>query len=511
MLRKPLLLAIDALGLEAWQMHGGTLVRLAGFAPGEASALHTWLAGRAHREPCRIVVNLADEAYETEDLPRVRGADRKALIERRTAAWFAHPEFARACSLGPAPHGRKGFERLLFAGLERADDLRPWLDAVRASGTRITRLIPAANLIPAVLAATPGSPGKTSGPQLVAGFSRTGLRITLVVDGRVHFSRLVGRCTLADAAQSPAWLQEIERTRDYLLAQHRLPGDASVPVMTRVLETADSVHLPPESVASAAGETGGPLTLLPTFVRTVTAHDSDAQPAHPSFDKLLVHALLRAPADLGWPPTTMRSGRLPLSPRVLALASLIVCSVLGGGAWYVEREAVAAEAAARAARHESIVEPTPPAPPTPIAPEIEVTPDAATEQAPIEPSPTDAAPPPPCPAPDVQLPPPAPTPPPTPRRIEGILLRPDGEALVWLDGTLMRASEAGLQATSGGEPALSPARSQRKRLRVGDQWLQPARPAAASPASAHEPGQRATAPTQAAAQAEQAPDPTVQR
>ncbi|HQV09152.1 MAG TPA: hypothetical protein PLL04_08345, partial [Thauera sp.] len=350
MLRKPLLLAIDALGLEAWQMHCDTLVRLAGFAPGEASALHTWLAGRAHREPCRIVVNLADEAYETEDLPRVRGADRKALIERRTAAWFAHPEFARACSLGPAPDGRKGFERLLFAGLERADDLRPWLDAVRASGTRITRLIPAANLIPAVLAATPGSPGKTSGPQLVAGFSRTGLRITLVVDGRVHFSRLVGRCTLADAAQSPAWLQEIERTRDYLLAQHRLPGDASVPV--RVLEAAESVHLPSESDAGAAGGANGTPSFLPHAIHAVPAPEGDMQPAQPALEKLLMRALLRAPADLGWQPATMRSGQLPLGPRTLALAGMAACAVLGGGVWYVEHEAVAAEAAARAARQQ---------------------------------------------------------------------------------------------------------------------------------------------------------------
>ena len=146
MLRKPLLLALDALGLEAWQMHDGTLIRVAGFAPGEASALQTWLAGRAQRASCRIVVNLADEAYEVEDLPHVRGADRKALVARRTAAWFAHPAFARASSLGPAPDGRKGLERILFAGLERADELRPWLDAVHASGTRITHLIPAANL-----------------------------------------------------------------------------------------------------------------------------------------------------------------------------------------------------------------------------------------------------------------------------------------------------------------------------------------------------------------------------
>ncbi len=39
MLHKPLLLAIDALGLEAWQMHDHRLVRGARFAVGEHAAL----------------------------------------------------------------------------------------------------------------------------------------------------------------------------------------------------------------------------------------------------------------------------------------------------------------------------------------------------------------------------------------------------------------------------------------------------------------------------------------
>jgi hypothetical protein len=506
MLHKPLLLAIDALGLEAWQMHGEALVRVAGFGPGEATALQTWLAGRTRRTPCRILVNLADEAYETEDLPCVRGADRKALIARRTVAWFPHPEFARAWSLGPVPEGRKGFERFLFAGLERSDELRPWVDAVRTSGARITRLIPAANLIPAVLAATPGHPGATAGPQLVAGFGRAGLRITLVAGGRVHFSRLVGRCTLADAAQSPAWLQEIERTRDYLLAQHRLPADTPVPV--RVLEMVDAVPLAPESVAGAAGGASAALSFLPSSDRAVIGSADGVQPAQASFDTLLVRALLRAPADLGWQPAIRRSGKLPLSARMLALASVVAATVLGGGAWYVERDAVAAEAAARAARHQPVVEPLPPAPPPP-APEIAEAP--ATVLAVIESSAPDAAPPQPCPAPEAPAPALAPPPAPAARRIEGILLRPDGEALVWLDGTLMRASDAGLQATNDSDPALSAARAQRKRLRVGDQWVEPALPAAASPASAHEPRPRAPEPAQAAAPAAQAPDPVAQR
>lgn len=504
MLHRPLLLAIDALGLETWQMHGEALVRVAGFGPGEATALQGWLAARTRRPPCRILVNLAEEGYETEDLPCVRGADRKALIARRMAAWFAHPEFARASSLGPAPGGRKGFERLLFAGLERADELRPWVDAVRASGTRITHLIPAANLTPGMLGATAGNPGATAEPQLVAGFGRAGLRITLVADGRVHFSRLVGRCTLADAAQSPAWLQEIERTRDYLRAQHRVPADAPLPV--RVLETAEALCLAPESLAEATGGASSVPSFLPSSVRAVTASDG-TQPAHAAFDTLLVHALLRAPADLGWQSAITRSGRLPFSARMLALASVVGCAVLGGGAWYVGRDAVAAHAAARAARQQAIAEAIPSAPPTLPAPEIVEAP--ATAFALIEPDAPDTAAPPPCPAPEA--PASAPTPLPAPRRIEGIVLRPDGEALVWLDGTLMRASEAGLRATHGSEPALSPTRAQHRRLRVGDHWVAPARPVAASPTSAHEPLPRAAAAGETAAPPGQDADPVAQR
>src|SRR5690606_1988441 len=245
----------------------------------------------------------------------------------------------------------------------------------------------------------------------------------------------VGRCTLADAAQSPAWLQEIGRTRDYLLAQHRLAGDTPVPV--RVLEAADSVLLAPERAADPAGSASGALSFLPSAFRAAPGLDDGAKPAHAPFDKLLVRALLRAPADLGWPPAIVRSGRLPLSPRTLALTSLIACAVLGGGAWYVEREAAAADAAARAARQQLVVEPIAPAPPPPPPPGIAEAPAPAAALLPIEPSPADAAPPPPCRGPEA--PPRAPAPPPAPaaRRIEGILLRPDGEALVWLDGTLM--------------------------------------------------------------------------
>ena len=504
MLRKPLLLAIDALGLEAWQMHGDTPVWLAGFATGESTALRAWLAEHAHHASCRILINLADETYRTEDLPRVRGTDRKALIARRTLAWFPHPEFARAWSLGAAPDGRKGFERIVFAGLERPDELHPWLEALRSSGAHITRLIPAANLIPAALTATSAPPGNDAGPQLVAGFTRGGLRISLIDKGCLHFSRLVGHCTLAAATQSGAWLDEIERTRDYLVSQRRLPHTPAVPV--RVLESAASLPLPAASLAGLADGAACALTFLPPGSTTVQGTERLAphdRATHSAFEKLLVRALLRAPADLGWKPAVMRSDPLALSPRTLALAGLIASAALGSGAWYVAREAAAAQETASAARMAPLIDPALAIDPTPTHPEAEALPaaDNAT-RATIEAVMPDAAPPAPCPvqegSPSASFPAAEAHPAAAPRRIDGILLRPDGQAFVWLDGTLVLAREAGLQAAIGPEPALSPARIRHQRLRVGDQWAGPQRQASAaqqatSPASPAEPAADAPA------------------
>ncbi len=468
MLSKPLLLTIDALGLQAWQMHDCELTLLASFAPGEATAVRAWLSARRRRESCRILVNLADEAYEIEDLPRVRGADRRALLARRTAAWFPHPEFARACALGPAPDGRKGFERVLFAGLERGDELRPWLEAIRAGGARITRLIPAASLVPLVLAAT-GQAATSAGPQLVAGFGRAGLRISLVADGHTQFSRLVGHGTLADATHSGAWLEEVERTRDYLLAQHRLPDERSVPI--RMLETPDRLQEPPRATDASPQRPGeAPAFLSPSADGNKLDHS--AADGQPDFDRRLLLALAHAPVDLGWrPPSLRKQGgalALALAPRTLALAGIGAAIVLGCGIWYVEHEAAAAEAAGRAARLQPATEPPPPAIDPPLAA--------------LEPGPPQPAAPPPCPAPEVQRPVSAAADLPAPRRIDGILLRPDGEALVWLDGTLTSAREAGLQLAGGGEAALSPAHARHTRLRAGDRWTAPEQPMATSPA-----------------------------
>ncbi|MER2554676.1 MAG: hypothetical protein ABTQ28_15575, partial [Thauera sp.] len=203
---------------------------LASFAAGEHAAFGAWLDGRAPGERCRMLVDLPDEAFEVEDLPRVRGADRRALLARRLAAWFPDPRYAHALPLGIPPDGRKNFERVLFAGLERTADLQAWVDALGAAGKQLERLVPAAALLPRLNALVPRLGNGDVAARLLAGAGRAGLRITLLSGRQPVFSRLVDipRGSTADTLVREA---EIERTRSYLVAQRRLAADVPVPIL----------------------------------------------------------------------------------------------------------------------------------------------------------------------------------------------------------------------------------------------------------------------------------------
>ncbi len=460
MRREPLLLAVTPHGLLACIGHGDGLQLLAAFMPGEEAGFASWLARRTPDEPCRVLVDLPDEAYEIEDLPRVRGGDRRALLARRLAHWFPEPRFARASALGVPPDGRKGFERVLFAGLERGAELLPWLERLEADGRRPELLAPAAALLPRLPLpdARQRRRGKApSHPRLVAAAGRAGLRIALLEGDHTLFSRLVHAHaeTLADPQ---ALADEVERTRDYLLAQHRIAPDAP---LDRVV-----VDLPAPAGAEQA--------TLPTV--GIVAPDTLAADERPgTCDAHLLLALRRAPTTLGWP-LAARARRWPLLPerRVLAALALAASAILGAAAWMEQRaqaeaEALAAAERARAARAAALaaeeaelaareaeraaraaldVEPPPPATAAMVAPEPEPPPPPAAEPAAC---------------------PPAYSPPPAPiaRRIDGILRRPDGEVLLWVEGSWQSARTLGLRPATGEAAAVSPP-GRRTRLRSGD-------------------------------------------
>ena len=471
MLRKPLLLLIDPHGLEVWQHTDGLLQARAGFDAHGHEAFSNWLAGLQQRPSCRVLVNLPDEDYEYEDLPRTRGRDRRALIARRCAAWFPHTPFVHAWAAGPAPNLRSGAERFVFAGLERPAPLQAWLAVLQRSQVRVSHLIPAASLVPTLPSLHPhrsNKPDTGTAPDasaaLVAGFTRSGLRLSLIRGQKLLFSRLIPHCTVQFTPGSPSWEEEIERTCAYLQAQPLLAADTPLCVHLLAAPATLARQAAPEG---HSGTTGPRWVLAPAPPGRQVAvvprqpsppHADSGRAALEDFDTLLLTALIRVRAAEGWPARSTGGATAPLrlSRTRLAVGGLFAAASIAGGAWFAHGTA---------------------APPPVIEPASLVTlppdlPAHGDEAAISEPAAHPEAPPQPKEA--IESPPTTAPPQRTPRTIEGIIHHHGGRTRIWADDRLLEADSAGLRTLS--PTMLSPLEQPRIRLRVGDTWPLPPPP-----------------------------------
>lgn len=81
------------------------------------------------RSPVRVVVNINEELLHFQKIPRIRGRDRQALIDRKIHHVAGGSEFTFVHSLGADPKN-KNDERLLICGLADSETLTPWLQCL---------------------------------------------------------------------------------------------------------------------------------------------------------------------------------------------------------------------------------------------------------------------------------------------------------------------------------------------------------------------------------------------
>lgn len=285
--RTPYLLRLDALGLDAFQMHGNEIRQLAAFGPGETEGFRDWLQQRETQRPLRALIELAEESFEIEDLPRVRGADRRALLTRRLAAWFADPAFACAEALPQAADGLAAHaERVLFSGLPQTDSIAPWLDVLQACGAALEAACPASRLC-----AHFGSGAKAASGAIIVHFSRAGMRLTAAAGGKALFSRLVTDLPPQTVEVDSAWIGELDRTLHYLASRRELSLPADLPIL---------VHADAGSIVGSAAARSDP-----RFGDRLSFHDLPTGADSPAdFDAAATAQLLRwlaaAPPQLAW-------------------------------------------------------------------------------------------------------------------------------------------------------------------------------------------------------------------
>jgi len=168
-----------------------------------------------------VLADVVEEDFFQENIPYVRGADRRALLSRKLAQRYRDASLAVPLSLGSEVHSGRREERILYMSFTNTHQFQPWLEVLRSHEARVVGVFSVA-LIAALTGKRLGFKG---GRYLMVSLQQGGLRQSYVENGRIRFSRL-GRVDFSDArsiAQDCA--AESLRIQQYLVNSRILPRE----------------------------------------------------------------------------------------------------------------------------------------------------------------------------------------------------------------------------------------------------------------------------------------------
>lgn len=221
-------LFFDNSRLTAYRAHSGTVRHEASFAGDEAglAAFGSYLTEH-HRSLYLILADVAEESYQTEDIPYSSGKDRQAIIRRKIAQHFYGTPYALAHSQGRLKTGRRD-ERLMLMALTQPQHFAPWLGIMRGHQAILAGIYALPQTMSGLL------PPKSSGQQLLLlTLTHAGLRQTFFNDGQMRFSRLTPLIHDSADASAIAAASEAVKMHQYLASQRLIERDK--PLTTHVL------------------------------------------------------------------------------------------------------------------------------------------------------------------------------------------------------------------------------------------------------------------------------------
>ena len=179
-----------------------------------------------------VLADLAGEDFHEDQIPHLRGADRQAVVQRRLAGRYRDMRLAAALSLGYTS-GERRTERLLLASFTNAEQFTPWVDALVASGARLSGVYSVPLLAPALAARL----GARSGRVFIVTANSTGLRQCFVENGRLRFARLERTTDVAPEELATFVRAETLRLVQYLSTLRALPREGA-PIQVLVVAPA---------------------------------------------------------------------------------------------------------------------------------------------------------------------------------------------------------------------------------------------------------------------------------
>lgn len=212
------LLYLNTHQLTAYVQRSGLLQAEATFAQSAegVSQFADYLA-RSRKLCFAMVVNIAEEGFQTETIPFLRGKSRQEVIQRKLEQLFFNAPMTAALSVGYEKSQRRN-ERVLLASLSNRSILSPWLAEIEASNVALAGIYSLPSFVPTLL-------------QLARRAERTFLLITaqdqsirqsFVRDGQLVFSRM----TPLTGGSGPGLVQsfaiEATKLQQYLTSQRLL-------------------------------------------------------------------------------------------------------------------------------------------------------------------------------------------------------------------------------------------------------------------------------------------------
>ena len=209
--------------VTGYQWDKGGLRREAVFAMGEQGVID--FSRYVASNPASLFYLLADvieEDFFQENIPYVRGSDRRTLLARKLSQRYRDASLAVPISLGTETHAGRREERILYTSFTNTQQFQPWLDALRSRDAKVVGVFSVA-----LLAAALGKKlGFKASRYVMVSLQHAGLRQSYVENGHIRFSR-VGRVNLSDPATiARDCAAESARTHQYLVNARILPRDA---------------------------------------------------------------------------------------------------------------------------------------------------------------------------------------------------------------------------------------------------------------------------------------------
>lgn len=218
------LIYVTAAHATAYAWASGRLSVEASFPAGEegVAAFANYLAA-APSSLYYVLADVVEEDFHQENVPLLRGGDRRALLERKLAQRYRDTSLSVALSLG-VERGQRREERIVFSSFTNTQQLHPWLAALRDADAPVVGVYSVALVAPRLAALL----GVKRSPCLMVSLSQAGLRQSYIDGGEIRFSRL-GPLEPAEAASAErvaeAFDRETTRVYQYLTAMRVLPRE----------------------------------------------------------------------------------------------------------------------------------------------------------------------------------------------------------------------------------------------------------------------------------------------